>query len=157
MRRDSTYKRTNSKHDFAGCFDLFWWLWPPPEMMGHASPNAACSGLHSKQLDDASWQVLVPYHSDGCNGHWCCCAVWWTHKQQLLASAYGRKPGQTNWFFCQFNDDMTRTISTTLMFSIQCEDLLMWRFSNAKLSILYNLHRVGEVQMFVFEAVWEKN
>ncbi len=45
-----------------------------------------------------------------------------------------------------------------LMFSIQCEDLMMLRFSNTKSSMLYNLLSVGEeVQMFLFDVVLDKN
>ena len=44
-----------------------------------------------------------------------------------------------------------------LIFSIQCEDLMMLRFSNTKSSMLYNLLCVGEVQMFVLDVVLEKN
>ena len=44
------------------------------------------------------------------------------------------------------------------MFSIQCEDLMMLRFSNTKSSMLYNLLSVGEeVQMFLFDVVLDKN
>ena len=45
----------------------------------------------------------------------------------------------------------------TVMFSNLCEDLMMCRFSNTKSSMLYNLHMVGEAQMFVFDVVQEKN
>ena len=31
-------------------------------MMRRASPDAACSGLHSNPLDATSGQVLAPYH-----------------------------------------------------------------------------------------------
>jgi hypothetical protein len=43
------------------------------------------------------------------------------------------------------------------MFRILCEDLMMLRFSNTKSSMLYNLLSVDEAQMFVFEALLEKN
>ena len=42
------------------------------------------------------------------------------------------------------------------MLRILCEDLIMLRFSNIKLSMLYNLLSVDEAQMFVFEALLEK-
>jgi len=43
------------------------------------------------------------------------------------------------------------------MFRIICEDFMMLRFSNTKSSMLYNLLSVDEAQMFVFEALLEKN
>jgi len=42
------------------------------------------------------------------------------------------------------------------MFSIQCEEILMLRFSNAKSSMLYNLLSVGEAQMFLLDVVLDK-
>ena len=43
------------------------------------------------------------------------------------------------------------------MFHITCEDLIMLRFSNTKLSMLYNLLSVGEAQMFLMDVVLEKD
>ena len=43
------------------------------------------------------------------------------------------------------------------MFSIQCEDLMMLRFSNTKLSMLNNLLRGGKAQMFLLDVVLDKN
>jgi len=42
------------------------------------------------------------------------------------------------------------------MFHIKCEDLIMLRFSNTKLSMLYNLLSVDEPQMFIFDGVLDK-
>ncbi len=45
-----------------------------------------------------------------------------------------------------------------LMFSIQCEDLIMLRLSNTKSSMLYNyLLSVGEAQMFLLDVVLDEN
>jgi hypothetical protein len=43
------------------------------------------------------------------------------------------------------------------MFIIQCEDLMMFRFSHINLSMLYNLLSVGKAQMFVFDAILDQN
>jgi len=44
-----------------------------------------------------------------------------------------------------------------LMFGIQCEDLMMLRFSNTKSRMLYNLLSGGEAQMFLLDVVLDKN
>ena len=43
------------------------------------------------------------------------------------------------------------------MFHIECEDLMMLRFSNTKSSMFYNLLSVDEAQMFIFDGVLDKN
>ena len=133
----------------------FWWLFlyvlmnlaaTPDD--ASASPDAACSGLHSKPLDAASWRVLAPYHPGGCLGlghRWCCGMPW--PQTQLLASTYHIKRGanQLGFFVNQRIIVETRTISMTNVLCIICEDLMMLRFSNTKSSMLYNLLSVDEV------------
>ena len=43
------------------------------------------------------------------------------------------------------------------MINIQYEDLVMLRFSTTKMSMLYNLLSVEKAQMFVFDAILDKN
>ena len=42
------------------------------------------------------------------------------------------------------------------MFSIQCEDLMMLRFSNTKLSMLYNLLSVGKAPWVELDKLFDK-
>jgi hypothetical protein len=45
---------------------------------------------------------------------------------------------------------------STRMFNIQYEDLMMLRFSNTKLSMLYNLIRLDEAWCFILDELLDK-
>jgi hypothetical protein len=42
------------------------------------------------------------------------------------------------------------------MFNIQCEDLMMLRFHNTKLSMLYNLLKVDKALCFILDKLLDK-
>jgi hypothetical protein len=128
LRRNSTPTNTNSKHDFGGCFYLSWWTWRPPQMMRRASPDAACSGLHSKPLDAASGRVLALYHPGGCHGHRCCCAVPMATKHNFkLARTHTKQWTDQLGFFVNQRIIKTRTISMTNV------PYFMWRPNDVKI------------------------
>ncbi len=134
LRRNSTLRNTIHNPDVTGCIDLFRWQWQLYWVMQHAP----CPMQHAQGFPWGHWtllpgecvrliaQVATMIINVACGSM--------AYKTQLLVYLLHRKPS----VFLQWNEKEWRGWYWQRMFNIQCEDLIMLRFSNTKSSMLYN-------------------
>ncbi len=130
--------------------DLFWWLWRRYRVMRCTLPSAACLGLPLMPLDTSAGRVFATYCPGGCHGHRCCM---WTNGQQNTNFSLPLTK-KTNCWFLWWNEYLDDTIDKEC--SIQCEDLMILRFSNTKLSMLFKILSVGEAPRVQLDKLLDK-